>query len=118
VNRRGRHVAAFHQERMLLPVHAFELERPIVPVPGEHFRVVHEAGTARKQQRCAQGVPPNRRGDRRHCMALREGSRDETPFEGLVFPFYHFALETYRQSGPKTAYLGLGESKNDRFRCK
>jgi hypothetical protein len=51
-------------------------------------------------------------------MALREGSRDETPFEGLVFPFYHFALETYRQSGPKTAYLGLGESKNDRFRCK
>jgi hypothetical protein len=51
-------------------------------------------------------------------MALREGSRDETPFEGLVFLFYHFALETYRQSGPKTAYLGLGESKNDRFRCK
>jgi circadian clock protein KaiC len=53
-----------------------------------------------------------------HFLALREGSCDETPFEGLVFPFSHFALETYRQSGPKTAHFGLGESKNDRFRCK
>jgi hypothetical protein len=42
---------------------------PPVTHPSPAHRLVLGGRSRKKQQRCAQGVPPNRRGDRRHCIA-------------------------------------------------